>query len=153
MKARFRAQGGWVTPQMSCRGLSHQIKALSFTWSVPPPHSPAGYWRLAVAPMTLPEGNQYRKHQSGFSTPPQIELEIKQSRRYGERGHPGPSPPGSTSPWPSPTLLPVSHTEVGAPFSLTRTNAHVPLHTSTGAPMLCIGRTRTRTHKIGRAHV
>lgn len=35
----------------------------------PPPHCPDGYWRLAVAPMALAEGDQQRKHQSGFSTP------------------------------------------------------------------------------------
>lgn len=35
----------------------------------PPPHCPDGYWRLAGAPVALAEGNQQRKHQSGFSTP------------------------------------------------------------------------------------
>lgn len=141
-----------MTPQMSWEGLSHQIKAVRFTWSVPFPTVLLDIGDQQQLSHKAPaEGSWHRKHQSGFSTPPKMESEIRQSR-YGERGRPSPLPPGPMSPWPSPTLSPDLQTEVGSPFSFAHIHPHVPLHTSTGAPMLCTGHTHTHTHTHTHAH-
>lgn len=63
----------------------------------PPPHCPDGYWRLAVAPMALAEGDQQREAPEWLQYT-RTESEIRQSGRYGEKGHPNSSPPGSASP-------------------------------------------------------
>lgn len=125
-------------------------KSFTFRLVCPPPRSPIGYWRPAAAQSYCPgKGKLVGSIRVASAPPPQIESEIRQSRGCGESGHPSqppPSPPGSMSPWSSPTLFPDSWTDMGSPLSYTHTLTHVPLHTSTGAPMLCTGHTHARTH-------
>lgn len=132
---------------MNWEGLFPLNKRLLGSPSLSPSQCPArAQWRLSH--VALAEGSSYRKQESGFDTRPipQIESEIRQSRECGERGCPSLFPPGSVSPWPSPTYSPDSQTEVTPP-SLTHmhTHAHTRLCTHPQVHPCYVQATHTHT--------